>query len=109
MIGAMRHRITFQQEVQVADDGGGYALSWEDIDETPDMWADVRPMSAGESLQYHKLTTTATHKIIIRYRSDITADMKILHGSLVYNIRSILNKDARGRFLEILAEEGVAI
>lgn len=108
MIGGMRERVTFQEESRVDDNGGGYALTWANIADTPTMYAEVVPLSAGEALRYRQLEATVTHKVTIRYRDDITSAMRISHGAKVYNVRSLLNRDARGRFLEMLVEEGVA-
>jgi len=109
MIGKMRHEITFQQEVQAEDDGGGYALTWANISGTPTVWAEVKPISAGEALRSMQLQGTVTHRITLREKTEITAKMRIKFGTRYFNIRGIRHIEERDRWTEILAEEGVAI
>lgn len=104
-IGDMRQRLALQQEVRTADTGGGASLSWSTI---KTIWAEVMPVSAREDMQGEKLSGRTTHKIITRYDSGITTDMRLLLGARIFNIRGVRNVEERGRFLEIIAEEGVA-
>lgn len=106
IVGAMRNVLSLQQESRVADTGGGAALSWTTI---ATLWASVEPLRGSETVQAEKLTGVITHKIIVRDEITITAAMRFLWGSRIFNIRSIRNVGERGRFLEILAEEGVAL
>lgn len=114
-IGEMRHQITFQQESRADDDGGGAALTWADIATDPTVWAKVEPLSGNEALRGMQLEARVTHRITMRQRLDITAKMRVkfsTDGGSTYkyfNIRGITHKEFRGRWTEIMADEGGAI
>ena len=105
-IGELRHRVTIQEEVATPDGGGGYALGWADV---ATLWAKVEPLSARERLFAEKLDGVVTHRVVVRFRDDITAAMRVLYEGRLFNIRGVLETGERERFTEILAEEGVTI
>lgn len=103
--GRLRHRVTQQREVETADGGGGYALSWENIDT---FWASVEPLVGRESEQSRQLEDSVTHKIVCRGPRDIQAKDRILYDGRAFNIRVIRNIQERGHRIEMQADEGVA-
>lgn len=104
--GDLRHRVTIQAE-QRSDDGyGGSSLpTWSTV---ATVWAEVKPLKGREQLHGQQLEGRVTHRIIMRYRAGVTAANRLLFGTRAFNIRSVVNVDERGRWLEIMAEEGVA-
>lgn len=107
MIGKKRHRITFQEEVRTADGAGGFFSAWQNIAGEPTVWAEIEPVSATEALRFRQLQQTITHRIRIRFRSDVTAAMRIVKGARIFRIRAVFDPQERGQVLEILAEEGL--
>lgn len=107
-IGELRKQITIQAETPTGDGAGGYALAWMNI---ASAWADITPLSGNEVFTAQHLEGHATHRVTMRYRSDIaiTTDMRIIYNSRVFNIRSVLNIDERNQWTEMLVEEGGAI
>lgn len=105
-IGVMRVRLTLQQESLAPDTGGGNSLSWSNIGI---YWAELAPLSGREDVQGEKLTGRLTHRISMRAEVAVTTAMRFLYGVRTFNIRSVKNVEERGRFLDILAEEGAAI
>ncbi len=106
MIGDLRHFMKLQQESRSDDDGGGSALSWADV---TTFWASIEPTSIREDRQGEKLTGRSTHRIYARYDSRFAANKRIVWGSRIFNIRGVKNIHESGRFVEIQAEEGVAV
>lgn len=104
MIGRMKDRITLQKPVLTPDEGGGFTTAWEDVAE---VYASVIPVSAGEYLKGHQLETSVTHRIIIRYREDVTPSLRIVRGAKVYDISSAVDQGGLKAYLEILAAERV--
>jgi len=102
MIGELKKRITVQEVVETPDGGGGFTDAWQSISTNPDLYASITPLSSGESLKFHQLENSATHKIIIRYRDDLTTSMRILNGTTVYDINAIADIKGRNEYLEIL-------
>lgn len=107
-VGAMRERLQLQQEVRTNDTGGGAALTWQTI---ATLWGQVEPMRGSENKQAQKLTATDTYKIIMRTSTSlvVTTAMRFVWEGRILNIRDIRDVKTRQRFLEIIAEEGVAL
>jgi len=102
--GTLRHKITFQTATDTSDNMGGYTQAWTD---TYDCFAAIWPLKGTEALEAMKLEHAVTHRIRIRYRSGITADMRIKFGSRYFDIVSSINPDERNVSLDIMATESV--
>ena len=103
MIGDLKHRVTLQESVRASDGGGGFTESWQSLAAAPDVYASIVPLSGGEQLRYHQLESTVTHRITIRYRTDVTPAMRIVKDATVYDITSVAAQEGRAVYLEILA------
>ncbi len=103
--GMLRHSITIEERGGTPDAGGGMAVSWSTYATAQ---ANVKPLSGSEALRAHHLEGRVTHRIVLRYRSGVTTDMRVLYDGRYFNIRAAINVEERGRWLEIHAEEGVA-
>lgn len=104
----MRHQITFQSENPSADTAGGYVLAWTN---GATVWAEIKTRfshSGSEKFSAGQLENRTSYAITTRYISGITPKMRILFGSRVLNIRSVVNLDGKNEILEIFAEEGLA-
>ena len=95
----LRHRITFQEPNDTADGAGGVTRGWSDV---ATVWAEVIPLRSGndESLLDAEMQGTT--------RLRITTAMRIVFGTRLFNIRSVVNAEEASVILEITAEEGVA-
>ena len=108
-IGELRHQITFQERTQVSDfDLTGTARSnWTDITTGAGatVWAKIRPATATEQIQADALQMNTTHKVLVRYRSDLEdTKLSLLHGTDRYNVHAVANIDQRDRWLELSTE-----
>jgi len=103
MIGKLRERVTIEQPTRASDGQGGYTETWSTL---ATVWAAIKPVTARETYFGHKLEHRVTHKITIRYRSDIAIQMRIAQGTRYFQIHGYKNVDERNRFLELLCEEG---
>ncbi len=103
----LKHRITLQHPVLTQDGAGGYTVEWQDI---ASLWAEFREINGREKFLNGKTESYATYILTIRKRDDITADMRVLYESRVFNIRAIAYpvENARNRML-LTIEEGVAV
>jgi len=63
-------------------------------------------MSAKQFWYATQLDHRVTHKIMMRYDSGITSDMRIVFGSRTLQIQHYRNLEERDEWLEIFAEEG---
>lgn len=61
------------------------------------VWAAIEPLSAREFIAAASTQSAITAKIIIRFRPDVDASMRIVHGSRVFNIAGVLPDLESGR------------
>ena len=101
--GKLRTRIAIRRPVRTPDGAGGVSRSWSTI-ASPRAY--VKPISGGERFQAMAISATVTHRIFIRYRTDILPSDRIEIGSRLFQIRAVLDIEERKRWLEIFAEEG---
>lgn len=70
------------------------------------VWATVKPFKSSEYNFVGKLRPEVTHRFYIRFREDITADMRIIFRGKRFEIAGPpIDIDDRHELLEIQAEE----
>jgi len=104
-VGRLRYLVKLQSPTRTTDTGGGQSISWSTI---TDLYADIKPISGGESFTQDQLQETTKHEVTVRYRSDMNTSYRILYGSRVLNIRHVKNVNESDRFYILTCEEGVA-
>lgn len=102
--GKLRERITIQSETSTPDGGGGYTVGWNNV---ATVFAQVKPQRGKEALEAMQMRDTQLYDVVIRYRADVTPKHRISWGSRIFNIRAVMNKDERDRYLTLVCEEGV--
>ena len=103
-VARMRHRIVIQSISSRTPDGmGGSTPVWGTFST---VWAEIKPVSASQRKFSDQLEHRVTHKIKIRYLASLSSEMRISYDSRTFHIHSFRNLDERGRFIEIMAEEG---
>ena len=65
------------------------------------VWANVKHLSGSEAIKADAEVSTVRASIRIRYRSDITAGMRVLIGLAVYDIEAVLSDTARREFVDL--------
>lgn len=104
--GRLRHRVTIQSVTETRDTTtGAIATSWADV---ATVWAAVEPLSGREFLAAQANQAEVVARILIRYRDDVTAKMRVVAGSKVYNIRAVLpDKESGIDHLTLMVAEEV--
>ena len=102
--GALRHRITIQRKLLGVDGFGGPSPTWETIASVP---ASIEPLQGREFISAQAVQSEVTGKIRIRYRPDVVAANRLLFGSKVYNVLSVINTEERNRELVFMVSEGL--
>lgn len=97
--------MTLQVLSETTDDYGGQNATWSTVSK---LWGGIEPRRGAERYFAHQVDERTTHKVTIRYRSDVTAKNRLLFGARVFNVRGVLNMDERKRFMVLGCEEGVA-
>ena len=91
--GSLNNRVTVKQRASGSDANGEPATTWTDV---CTVWADIRHLSGIEAIKAGAEMSTVKASIRIRYRADITAGMRVHHGSTVYEIDAVM-PDAQSR------------
>ena len=65
-------------------------------------------MDHGSRFVGGQLQSSITHKVTLRYRSGVTAGMRLLFENRAFNIRYVANLHEQNELLELLVEEGVS-
>lgn len=75
------------QAQQVKRPGGGFTESWVEITK---VWAEITIPTGRVAVAADQLTAEITAEIRVRYRADIVAGMRIVHGPKVYLVEASL-------------------
>lgn len=112
--GTLRHKITIQrlEDVEdsageVQDSNGDPVQEWVDV---ATVWAAIEPVSGREFIAAQAEQSKVIARIVIRYRNDIDAAMRLFHAykQLYYNIEAVLpDKESGLEYLTLLVSEGV--
>lgn len=103
-IGALREVVTIQARGSAQDGLGEVVETWTDV---ATVRATVRDASGREYLAADAVQNKAKTKIIIRYRSDVAAEMRVAHGETLYNIETVLNPSGQRTYLLLMCSTGV--
>ena len=102
-VSNFRHRISFEEKEKVPDGYKGHSVTWQTVCV---VWGSIDPVSGREYFYAHQIQNAISHRIRIRYRTDIDEAMRIKCGDRYFSIESIIDVDERREFLEIRCQEG---
>lgn len=100
--GDLTKRVTLQYERRLADGMGGWVTSWADA---AHIWAAIWPVSASEQVQDAQTVMTISHRIRIRYRSDVRSSWKIKYGDRYFTIVGLIDPNEKHALLDLLCKE----
>lgn len=101
-IGRLRHRVTLQYKVVVADSYGAETITWTDL---VTVWGAVEPVRGEEFIELARAGAEISTRIVIRYRGSIVPEMRVVFGSHTYDVRSVIHVDERERELQLMCRE----
>lgn len=86
--GQLRDRITIQRKTAGTDAWGApLPEAWADY---ASVWSNIRFLSGTESIKAGADTSIVKASIRIRWREDITAGMRVVHGGQAFDIEAVL-------------------
>jgi len=95
--GRLKFLVTLQSPPTTQDDSGQPTGDWVDV---TDLRADIRVVSGMESIRADAATAIGMASVRIRRRAGVTAGMRFLHGSTVYEIQAVPPVSNDPRFLD---------
>jgi SPP1 family predicted phage head-tail adaptor len=100
--GELRHRITIQKLVNTQDTFGQPVEQWSDV---VTVWASVNPIVGKEFFAAETVNSEVSHKIRIRYKQNITPDMRIKFKDRYFSIQSVIDYQERNIELQLMCKE----
>src|SRR5690606_1569352 len=94
--GALRTRLVLQAVTSVPDGLGGFTESWSDV---ATVFARIEPAAADSRFGAGQTLEAVTHRITLRRRGDVAADMRFAGGGRIFQIVAVHDPDASGRYL----------
>lgn len=88
----LNKRVTIQSAAITQDAAGQPVNTWATV---ASVWASIVDISGREYVAAAAVRNEAETKITIRHRAGIAPAMRVLHGTVAYNIESVLGQDNR--------------
>lgn len=90
--GRLRNKVAIQKVTETVDSFGSFTESWSTYST---VWAEIDPPKGREYFAAGQKQAEITTRIRIRYLSGITPKMRVLFGSRIFKINSIVDPDER--------------
>jgi len=103
--GKLNSRITIQRLIDGQDEIGQPVSTWTDV---ATVWADVAHKSGLETIKADAPVSVVKASIRIRYRTDITAGMRVTLGSTHYDVMAALPDEGRREYTDLVCQTGAA-
>lgn len=103
--GEMRNPLVIQEPINTQNDYGETIQTWREF---ASVNGSVKPSSAREFWRASQQVADATHGVTIRYLPGVLPTMRILYGSRVLNIISVLDNEERHAELNLICKETIA-
>lgn len=107
LIGRLRERITLQSFTAAQDSYGQTIQTWANLATNPTVWANIlikpggeRFLSGGEQVQ-----AVLTHTVTIRYRTDVTVQMRAVQGSRYLYVENVYDPTGRNEYMVLECRE----
>lgn len=101
--GKLNSRVTIQRPGTAQDGTGQPIIAWVDV---ATVWAHIVHKSGLEMIKADAPVSVVQASLRIRYRTDIDAGMRVVHGATVYDIRAVLPDAARRDFTDLVCTVG---
>jgi len=102
-------RLVLEEPERTPDGAGGFVMAWVPVGT---LWADVTARTSREDLIAGAERPRVRYRIVVRGAPVGTPqrprpEQRLREGGRVFSILTVAERDANGRHLQILAEEGV--
>lgn len=104
--GKLNKRIAIQQKISARDAAGGDVYEWQNIHDTPTVWAEKVDRSGLQGFESGQDLSKVTARFRIRYREDIEPSMRVVYKDKFYAIQYVLDLTGTHDFIELMCETG---
>lgn len=99
--GDLNQRIAIQSQDATQDALGQPVVWWDDV---VHCWASIKHQRGMAVVRADAQSSTVKASIRIRYRTDIDATMRVVHGATVYQIMAVLPDERTRDFIDLVCE-----
>ena len=104
-LSKLNRRIAIQEPLKTDDGMGGYETEWRDIFS---VWAAIWPVSAKQVIANEAVISVTSHRIRIRYRSDIKSEYRVRYKDRYFTIYGQpINVDEGNVWMDLMCKETV--
>lgn len=98
--------VLIQKLVAGQDEAGQPVQTWENLIATGDgkIRANLRHLSGVETIKADAVASAVKASIRIRYRTDVTAAMRVVHGGTTYEIKAVMPDEAGREYTDLACE-----
>lgn len=100
-ISKLNCRVTIQQPAAGQDEIGQPVPGWSTLAE---VWANVRHLNGVETIKAGAEMSAVKSSIRIRRRTDVTAAMRVVLGSTVYEVKAVLQDEVGRQWTDLACE-----
>ena len=100
--GWLRHRITIQKLTETRSASGAVVNSWSTH---VSAWASIEPLKGQEYLAAKAQDASVDLRVRMRYQAGVTQKMRVLYGSRVFEIVSVINSLEKNKELQLMCKE----
>jgi SPP1 family predicted phage head-tail adaptor len=104
--GRLNALVVIQRPAAGQDSAGQPNVGFVNLDAAGDgsTWAQIRHLNGLETLRAGAAPSVVRASIRIRYRTDVTARMRVVYGSTVYEIKAVLPDEERKQHVDLVCE-----
>ena len=101
-IGPLKHRIVLQRKTVTEDTLKQQSESWVDF---AYVWGSIEPLTGREYFSARQENAEVTTRITIRFLKNVTPDMRVVFGSRVFEVVSVINPKELNQSLVLMCRE----
>lgn len=101
-LGNLKHKIEIQAYSETSNDFGELVKGYSTF---KTVYAGIVPISGKEYFASKQVNAEVSHKIECRYLVGIKPTMRIVYGTRIFNIESVINIREANKTLQIMAVE----
>lgn len=101
--GALNRRVTFQRRATGRDSYGQQIQTWTAAFTT---WASITPLSGRELQAAQAIHAETSHRLEIRYRTGVTADLRAIYQGRVFSVLAVFDEAMAHQRLIVMCSEG---
>lgn len=99
--GALRHLIAIEGQTSIPNSYGEPVATWGTV---ATVWASREDLTGRESFQAQQAQSEVTTRFTIRHLDGLTAKMRIVDDTTIYDVESVQDTDGRSRELILMAK-----